>query len=508
MKLTVSRQGMLLALIPLVLQVALFIFIQREMSIANQLNDWFTHSKDVIKLLSSIETNIVDIETKMRGFVLRGAKDQTDARVLLVAELTDRLGKLQTLVKDNGVTQAIAAELQIATLQWIKVQENYLANGYEKTANEINRIEYRALLYNLRDLIARFAKTEGTLEEERRVMYAKQRQRTTYLSIASLVVWMLLVGVLAHLFTQRVGKRISTLTESVKELAGNAGEHNAESDGDEMQSLERSIAGIQAKIDDNTKKVNVLQSVNAELESSNQDLQEFALVASHDLQEPLRKIMAFGSRLKEEDPNLSETSQEYLQRMTAAAERMQNLIRDLLAFSRVSSGNDKIYAIDLKDVLAGVLDDLETLIETTGASIEVGDLPIVVAEPTQMRQLFQNLISNSIKFRKTAQKPKVTVRTICGDVNAHSPRNLKVIVEDNGIGFDPRYSEKIFGVFQRLHGRDKFEGTGIGLAICRKIVQKHGWHIEATGKLNDGAAFTITVPNALAAHNQTLGGVS
>ncbi|RNI21994.1 sensor histidine kinase [Rufibacter latericius] len=236
----------------------------------------------------------------------------------------------------------------------------------------------------------------------------------------------------------------------------------------------------------------------AELERSNRELQDFAYVSSHDLQEPLRKIQAFGDRLKmKEQANLSDQGKDYVDRMLNAAVRMQNLINDLLTFSRVTTKSKPFEKVNLDTILDGVLSDLEITIEKTGTVIERFPLPTLEAEPTQIRQLFQNLISNAIKFRKEDTTPVVRITSRNGQRRAHltsTPGDEHVTIEisDNGIGFDEKYLDRIFNIFQRLEGH-KYEGSGIGLAICRKIAIRHGGDITARSKPGEGTTFVITL---------------
>jgi light-regulated signal transduction histidine kinase (bacteriophytochrome) len=220
------------------------------------------------------------------------------------------------------------------------------------------------------------------------------------------------------------------------------------------------------------------------------------------LQEPLRKIQAFGDRLKAkcDAVNLQE-GRDYLERMQSAAARMQTLINDLLTFSRVISASQPFVPVELNAVIKGVLSDLEVRIEQTKAKVQVGDLPTIEADALQMRQLLQNLIGNALKFQPPDAHPVIRVQArILKTPFAMSPEEdasaeqCELTIQDNGIGFDEKYLDKIFAVFQRLHGRNEYEGTGVGLAVCRRITDRHGGTITAKSKPGEGATFVITLP--------------
>jgi len=225
------------------------------------------------------------------------------------------------------------------------------------------------------------------------------------------------------------------------------------------------------------------------LEQSNRDLQEFAYIASHDLQEPLRKVLAFGDRLTNKYGSvLDETGRDYLKRMREASQRMQTLINDLLTFSRVSTRAQPFAMVDLNSLIQDVISDLEVQIDRTHGKLQVSDLPTIEADPTQMHQLMQNVISNGLKFHKIDIAPivKITAKV--------SGNKCKISIKDNGIGFDMQYLDRIFKPFQRLHSRQEYEGSGMGLAICRRIIERHRGEITAVSTLDEGSTFIVTIP--------------
>jgi PAS domain S-box-containing protein len=240
----------------------------------------------------------------------------------------------------------------------------------------------------------------------------------------------------------------------------------------------------------------------AQLARSNAELQNFASVASHDLQEPLRKIQAFGGRLRMKCAEaIGAQGRDYLERMEGAAQRMQVLIHDLLQLSRVTSRAMPFEKCKLGEIVLAVVSDLEVAIEQKNAHVEIGWLPTIEADPVQMRQLFQNLISNALKFQQPGVAPIVSISGRVREADERQvvgPRGTQafceITIQDNGIGFSPTFAEQIFVVFQRLHSRSEFEGTGIGLAVCRKITDRHGGTIVAKSAEGQGATFLVTLP--------------
>ncbi|HVH11640.1 MAG TPA: PAS domain S-box protein, partial [Longimicrobium sp.] len=237
-----------------------------------------------------------------------------------------------------------------------------------------------------------------------------------------------------------------------------------------------------------------------ELERSNRELADFAYVASHDLQEPLRKIQAFGDLLAERSgPALDATGRDSLERMQGAARRMSDLVRALLDYSRVGTRPAPFTPVDLAQAARDAESDLAVRLHSTGGRVEIGALPEVEADGMMMRQLLLNLVGNAVKFHRPDVPPVVRVEGRILGADEAPPGDgvegwAEVVVRDNGIGFEPRFAERIFAPFQRLHGRGEFDGTGMGLAICRRIAERHGGTLEARGEPGAGSTFILRLP--------------
>ena len=244
-----------------------------------------------------------------------------------------------------------------------------------------------------------------------------------------------------------------------------------------------------------------LKEKNEELKRTNEELESFNRVASHDLQEPIRKIQMFISRIADADlDNLSDKSKSYFDKIISSSDRMRMLIKYLLSYSRINKTKKDFVFVNLTDILEKVQEDLEARIKESGVEITVDNLPNLNAVPFQMEQLFNNLLSNAIKYR-AIEDPKVVIdckklkrSEIPDDFVKKSKSYYRISVLDNGIGFDQEHSEKIFELFQRLHQKNEYSGTGIGLAICKKIVENHNGHIIAESKPGKGASFCVYLP--------------
>jgi len=298
-----------------------------------------------------------------------------------------------------------------------------------------------------------------------------------------------------------LGELIDGCNEMLAQIQGRDAELERAREHLEQRVQERTRE-LQQEVLDRRQAEERLRATAVRLERSNRELQDFAYVASHDLQEPLRKVQAFGDRLKAAcSKSLGAEGRDYLERMQAAAKRMQILIDDLLAFSRVTTKANPFEPVDLNKIAREVLSDLEVRLQQTGGQVVLGELPALDADPLQMRQLFQNLLGNALKFHQEAKPPvvKVHARVLNQPSPGAAPGSTedefcRITVEDNGIGFDEKYLDRIFILFQRLHGRSAYEGTGIGLAICRKIADRHGGSITANSSPGEGSTFVVTLP--------------
>jgi PAS domain S-box-containing protein len=236
-----------------------------------------------------------------------------------------------------------------------------------------------------------------------------------------------------------------------------------------------------------------LQELNKNLQQSNDDLQQFAHVASHDLKEPLRKIKTFSGRLVEDNGSLlSERSKVYLYKMNSATDRMYSMIEGVLNYSTLNASEEQTQLVNLNEIIAQIETDLEILIQEKNAEIAYDDLPVIEGASVLVYQLFYNILNNALKFTSPDRKPEITIRSYVK--SSHKGDIAEITVADNGIGFDKQQAEKIFDPFARLNSKDRYEGTGLGLALCKKIVQRHHGNITASSIINKGSVFTVSLP--------------
>lgn len=417
-----------------------------------------------------------DAETGQRGFLITGdtkylapyaaALDNINSRITILntlqSELPEQESNIQELI-------ALIARKREEMNRVVALRESDLGQAAFGLARSDEGYQ---IMQQIRDLVTRMEVREYRLMSAQRSEAAQSRQQVLVAIGVATFTGLLLVGAVFVLIQR------ATIRQ----------QRNAEK-------LALTNEELESIISDRTREI---ERYSQELKRSNRELQDFAFVASHDLQEPLRKIRAFGDRLKDRYAPQLERGEgvNYINRMQSAAERMSLLISDLLQFSRASTHPSTFDKISLQQALDEVLDNLSETIAGRQATVDADPLPHIEADSTQMRQLFQNLLGNSLKFTEPEVKPRIRigVETFTNKTDSDSKLWCKITVQDNGIGFDERFAERIFTPFQRLHGRSEYSGSGIGLAVCRRVVERHGGSIRVRSGPAFGTTFSVYLP--------------
>lgn len=450
------------------------IFSYRSVNIVAANNLSINKNLQTINLIKDLKTEILSAENSQRGFLLTSDAQYLKPYHITLHVIDDLLNKLNAASKNEPAQRQRYEALYVHVKEKINEMEHIVGltgeSKYMDAIKEVRTDEGIRLMQVIDELIRDMELEETRLMKENKSYAANNRQ----FIVASLVLTNS-IGLVLSLSIFFILYRNSTkVAELYRELA-------------------RVNSELEAKVDARTQ---VLMQYSEELQRSNKELEAFAFVASHDLQEPLRKIRAFGDRLQQKyTTELGDRGADYVARMQAASERMSILIDDLLSFSRVTTKQKPFTQVDLNIVMSRVLDDLDYAIEDSNAKLYIESLPIIDADASQMGQVFMNLMTNSLKFRQPDEPPVIRVTSEKIQSPTDDQREWCCIkFSDQGIGFDPVYSDRVFNLFQRLHGRDEYSGTGIGLALCRKIVERHGGSIEAQSELGKGATFIIQIP--------------
>lgn len=441
--------------------IALFGYASFQVALGlKRAQSWVIHTYTVKEELQDALGNLVDMETGQRGYVLTGSKGYLQPYARARLSLVNHMSRLKFLLSDNANQVHDLADLQnLINVRLSEMEETIAFRKFhtaDQAAELVKSNSEKRYMESIRSQIAEMQRKEDLLLQLR---LSKLKRYFVYMAAVLGGVLVLALFLLLQLFGL-----LGSLEEKEKDLR---------KANDELE--ER------------------VKSRTEELSRSNQELERFAYVSSHDLQEPLRKIAMFAQLLQiKHAKSLDKEASGYLAIIGQGVSRMQNLIHDLLEYSRVNTAATSVQDVDLKETMGGVLTDLDVAIKETGAVIECEDLPVVRGNPTHMHQLFQNLIGNAIKFQTPNVAPLIRI------TSKYENGFWTVSVQDNGIGIDSRYSEKIFEAFQRLHQKDKYPGTGIGLAICKKIAQQNGGSIWVTSVPKEGSTFHVTLPVAAA----------
>lgn len=436
----------------------------------------------VINAVNRLHVAVLRIESGQRGYMLTGSKKYLSDYSETLESLNDLINEVEVSAFSSDIKEQPKRIEDLLRLTKQKVNEVIEAVELTKSYKK----EEALTLVNSDkgfELYTRFEKLFRDIDNSERDMQGThlanlmelRRDSVNTLIISSAMSVLLIIAVFILLkINSREHEKYQAELESVNEA-------------------------LESRIEMRTQELSLYSD---ELARSNRELEDFAFVASHDLQEPLRKIRAFGNRLESGYADvIDERGQDFLARMLNAAERMSMLISDLLAFSRVSTRGKEFVDVDLNTALASVVSDLEIAIDEKSATVTIDDMPTVRGDRSQLEQLFLNLISNALKFQPDNVAPEVNVGLskpsddeLASLLMSDEFEWIKIDVKDNGIGFEQSFAEKIFAPFQRLHGRSQFKGTGIGLAVCRRIVERHNGQISATSIPGEGATFTILMP--------------
>lgn len=462
--------GFLLAIIALVASTALSF---RNIQIVRANEGKVVHTHNVLDALALTMASVTAAESGQRGYVITSEQSYLAPYHAAVERIDELLARLVGLTQDNLDQRKDLDKLRKLVDARVGVLRQVIAvhdlGGAESAREMILLGEGQRQMRAIRTLVEEMQQREQSLLNERsaRANTSYNTALATLLTTGGLGLGLVLISyALAVREVQTRQRSVQALALANRELENRVRERTA-----------------------------TLGETNESLRRSNRELEQFASVASHDLQEPLRKIQAFGDRLQSKfAESLGEQGRDYIDRMQGSATRMRSLIDALLSYSRVTTKAQPFLDTDLGVIAREVVSDLEGRLQESGGRVELGPLPKLEADPLQMRQLLQNLIGNGLKFHGPGVPPVVWVEGRVIEASGDTPAQCELVVRDNGIGFEEVYRERIFDVFQRLHGRQEYEGTGMGLAICRKIVDRHRGTIVAASTPGQGAAFTIVIP--------------
>lgn len=466
------------------------------------------HHHQVLSELRQLLTILLDAETGQRGYLITGDPKFLAPYQSSALALEDKLRSVENLIATDAAGKAKFQALDQVIQRRMELIREFIKAFDEKGSDAVREAiregKGKEAMDRVREQIDKL-KNDERIVLQNRLKESNISYWTAVITsaISALLGLSLAIGgyvLVARDLDQR--QQLSAALQKSKERL----EERVHA---RTMEIEASNQALREEIAVRTKAEQAAMVAAQELQRSNRELEQFASVASHDLQEPLRKIQAFGDRLESHCKNeLGERGVDYLQRILVSAGRMRKLIDDLLTYARVSTKAQPFSAVDLNEIVQEVSGDLENRLHDAGGQLEIAKLPHIQADPLQMRQLFLNLIGNALKFQRPGVPPlvQISVQTVPaperslgsaqgnGDPSAKPPLHCEITVQDNGVGFEQIYADRIFELFQRLHGRDEYQGTGMGLAICRKIVERHSGTIAAYSTPGAGSRFVFTLP--------------
>ncbi|MCK2215185.1 CHASE3 domain-containing protein [Actinomadura sp. ATCC 31491] len=491
------------AILVIACAVVATVMLDRTARLSNQLIEGISPARVEA---AQLENALLDQETGVRGYLLTGRRDFLEPYSEGVRAEQRSGGRIADLLKDRPGLVADVGAVRAAAEAWRRdyAQPAIAAKQDDATVtaagNEGGKQSFDAIRARLDRLSAELTRARTAAQSE-----LDRAQRIRNWAFVAMVVLFLLAGIaIAVLLRRAIGRPLDELRVASRHVAtGDFGHPIPERGPADIRELSRDVDLMRTRLvralQESHEAQGLLRAQTADLDAqavelrrSNAELEQFAYVASHDLQEPLRKIATFCQLLQKRYGSvLDERGAQYIHFAVDGATRMQVLINDLLSFSRVGRMYDDRKPVDLDDALDKALDDLSTAVEESDARVErPDDLPTVTGDRTLLGLLWQNLLGNAIKFRRAGERPEIRVECVRGEQG-----EWLLSVSDNGIGIEPEFAEKVFVIFQRLHNRETYGGTGIGLAMCRKIVENHGGRIWLDTGYTGGTRICFTLPD-------------
>ncbi|AWN22688.1 histidine kinase [Deinococcus irradiatisoli] len=445
-----------------------------------------------LNLINLLSRDVIDMETGLRGYLLTGEGSYLDPYRKGRAHFRERLGTLRRL-SVNEVQRANLRRVETTLARWeASVAGPSLAARRGAAAEPPNG---KQLIDEARAQLATLERNEMRRREAAAAASLAALQLVRTVTIAGLLIAVLLLFYAAQRAARTLTQGLHSLNDGAARIAqGDYDPAPLDVPIREVQALRGQFHSMAAAVEQREQKLKaaqqVLEETNRDLERSNRELEQFAYVASHDLQEPLRTIGSYTALLSRRyEGQLDERADQYIRFTLSATHRLKGLIQDLLLYSRVRQQGKVAEQFSAQRLVDEVLGDFQDLIRRSGAHVSVDELPPVWGNPELLRHVFQNLIGNALKFLDPQRPGEISVSAL------KLPHAWKFSVQDNGIGIEAAYFERIFGVFQRLHGIGTFEGSGIGLAVVKNVVERHGGAMQVESTLGQGSTFSFTLPH-------------